>query len=329
MLRLAALSGLLSLSPAFGARSRRGWNSWDSTCAHDPAGNSNETRTLAVASYMNENLLPSGYDLLTIDEGWYWFGGMQSSNASLDAFGRPSPRLDEYPSAAGGAGFAPLAARVRALGLDLGVWTMRGIPKEAVAAKLPIAGSSFKCDEAVDVARPNLCSWNGYTFGCAINATTGSCVDAAAAYYASVAALYKSWGLTFVKVDCMWGGPSPGAYDADLIAFTSAFRGTGIEISVSPGGGVSASNVTYLAEHELAVQTRVSDDFWDNWGSLKEHISLAETFAAFYAAADGAAFATYPDLDMMPIGDASGCAWRSGCAHCVATLTSLTHYPSR
>jgi len=296
LLLAAAPPPALSSSP-------RGWNSWDSSCSTDPAGNSNETRTLAVATYMAANLLPFGYDLLTIDEGWYWFGGMHDTNASLDAFGRPAPREDEYPSAAGGAGFAPLAASVAALGLDLGVWTMRGIPRVAAARKLPIAGSAFTCDMAVDTQRPNACAWNGYTYGCAINASTGGCVDAAVAYYASVAALYKSWGLRFVKVDCMWGGPAPGAYDADVVAFTEAFRGTGIDISMSPGGGVSAQNVSFLADNRLAVMTRVTNDFWDNWGSLKDHIRVAETFAPFFAAADAAAFATYPDLDMMPIGD--------------------------
>jgi hypothetical protein len=85
-----------------GAKSRRGWNSWDSTCVSDPAGNSNETRTLAVARYMATSLLPSGWDLLTIDEGWYWYGGMHDTNASLDGFGRPYPRPDQYASAAGG-----------------------------------------------------------------------------------------------------------------------------------------------------------------------------------------------------------------------------------
>ena len=284
-------------------KSRRGWNSWDSTCSSDPAGNSNEARTLVVAEYMHDALLPFGYDLLTIDEGWYWYGGMQSTNASLDAFGRPAPREDEYPSSAGGAGLAPLAAKVAALGLDVGVWTMRGIPRVAASRKLPIAGSAYTCDMAVDPQLPNACGWNGYTFGCAINATTGGCVDAAVAYYESVAALYKSWGLRFVKVDCMWGGPAPGAYDADVIAFTEAFRGSGIDVSMSPGGGVSAQNVTFLADNRLAIMTRVTNDFWDNWGSLKEHIGVAESFEPFFAAADGAAFATYPDLDMMPIGE--------------------------
>jgi alpha-galactosidase len=242
------------------ATSRRGWNSWDSSCAHDPAGNSDEARTLAVAAYMRDNLLPSGYSLLTIDEGWYWYGGQQSTNASLDGNGLPAPRADQYPSAAGGAGFAPLAAQLAGMGLDLGVWTMRGIPRAAAAARLPIAGSSFTCDQAVDAQQPNACGWNGYTYGCAVNASSGRCVDAAVAYYASLAALYKRWGLRFVKVDCMWGGPTQGAYDADVVAFTEAFRDAGgMEVSMSPGGGVSAENITFLADNRLAVQTRVTN----------------------------------------------------------------------
>lgn len=252
---------LLALAPTFAhGVSRRGWNSWDSTCAHDPAGNSNETRTLAVAAYMAAHLVPYNYTLLTVDEGWYWYGGQQSTNASLDGNGLPSPRLDQYPSAKDGAGFAPLAAQLAGKGLDLGVWTIRGIPRAAAAARLPIAGSSYTCDQAVDVQKPNACSWNGYAYGCAVNASTGLCVDAAVAYYASLAALYKSWGVKFVKVDCMWGSNTPGGYDADVIAFTEAFRDAGgIEVSMSPGTRVSPQNITFLSENKLAVQTRVTD----------------------------------------------------------------------
>jgi len=299
LLRAALLAAAASAAAA--AHARRGWNSWDSESASDPHGNCNETKTLAVAAYLAAHLAPSGFTLLTIDEGWAWYGGMQSTNASLDAYGRPTPRVDQYPSAAGGAGFRPLAAQVKALGLELGLWHMRGIPRTAAAARTPIAGSAYTADEAVDPARPNACGWNGYTFGCAVGAD-GRCVPAARAYYASVAALYLEWGVSFVKVDCMWGG-APGQYDADVVAFTEAFRGTGIDVSMSPGGGVSAANVTFLAANQLAVQTRVTNDFWDNWGSLKDHLSVAESFAPFYAAADDAAFACYPDLDMLCAGD--------------------------
>lgn len=260
-LLLLLLSALLFSAKAGG---RRGWNSWDSSCAYDPAGNSDETRTLEVASYMHSNLLPFNYTLLTIDEGWYWFGGQQSTNASLDGNGLPAPRPDQYPSAAQGAGFTALAAQLAGLGLDLGVWTMRGIPRAAAAARLPIAGSPYTCDQAVDLNRPNACAWNGYTYGCALN-SSGLCVEAAVAYYESLAALYKRWGIKFVKVDCMWG-PN---YDGDIIAFTEAFRNVGgIEVSMSPGAGVSAQNISFLSENRLAVQTRVTDGAWGGCSAL-------------------------------------------------------------
>jgi alpha-galactosidase len=265
--------------------SRRGWNSWDSSCAHDPAGNSDEARTLSVAAYMRDYLAPSGYNLLTVDEGWYWYGGQQSTNASLDGNGLPSPRLDQYPSAANGAGFGPLAATLQGTyGLDLGVWTIRGIPRAAAAARLPIAGSSYTCDQAVDVQKPNSCSWDGYCYGCAVNASTGRCVDAAVAYYKSLAALYKRWGIRFVKVDCMWGGPTQGSYDADVIAFTEAFRDEGgIEISMSPGGGVSAQNISYLAANRLAVQTRVTDGSCSTAGALGIHLGCPRDHSLTYS----------------------------------------------
>ena len=48
-----------------------------------------------------------------------------------------------------------IAARAHALGLHFGVWTIRGIPKVAVAGKWPIAGTNFTADQAVDQSLDN------------------------------------------------------------------------------------------------------------------------------------------------------------------------------
>jgi len=103
--------------------------------------NTNESETLGIAAYMQSTLLPFGYDLVTIDEGWY--SPQQGSDASLDAFGRPTPWPDQYPSALPGVGLSIIAERVHAMGLRLGVWTIRGIPAKAVQAKLPIFGTGY------------------------------------------------------------------------------------------------------------------------------------------------------------------------------------------
>lgn len=316
--RAAAAAALCAVA---GAKVIRGWNSWDSMMSSPwvgpSGGNSNETHTAVVAAYMSSTLLPYGFDLLTVDEGWYWVNDTDDGS-SIDAYGRPYPRVDQYPSAAGGAGFAPLAAQLKAQGLRMGVWTVRGIPKAAVDRKLPIWGSAFTADQAVRSDRP--CSWNRYCSGCAPADPTGAtpgCNAAAVAYYRSVAALYKSWGLSYVKIDCMWPGDPNfipdaglGAYNDDVLSFTSAFAEVGIDVSLSPGNFVSPQNISYLSAHGLAVASRVTQDNWDIWADpygvhgyptgLRSKLDDAAQFAPFFGVDDPAA--TLPDLDMLPIG---------------------------
>ena len=152
------------------------------------------TRCHHIDSRPHAELLPFGYDHAVIDGGWYSNG----NGPNLDANGRPNPRADIFPSSADGAGFAPLAAQIHGLGLRFGVWTIRGIPKAAVQARLPIAGSPFTADEAADTSNSSLCSWDSDNFGVLNN-------SAGRAYYASLAALYAGWGIDIVKIDCMVG----------------------------------------------------------------------------------------------------------------------------
>ena len=51
------------------------------------------------------------------------------------------PDPGRFPSAANGAGFKPLADWVHAQGLKFGIHIVRGIPRQVVAANLPIAGT--------------------------------------------------------------------------------------------------------------------------------------------------------------------------------------------
>jgi alpha-galactosidase len=197
-------------------------------------------------------LLPFGYDHAVIDGGWY---NADNGAALLDSFGRPIPRTDLFPSAAGGAGFAPLAARIHGLGLQFGFWTIRGIPKAAVVAKLPIANSPFTADEAADMSNASLCSWDSQNYGILPNA-------AGRAYYESLAVLYKGWGVDIVKIDCMVGDGTAGAaahaglYTPDFTLFSEVFRSHGIALIISPGTSMNLANATYIAQGGLAEQVR-------------------------------------------------------------------------
>jgi alpha-galactosidase len=189
---LPAFLALVVGASTAAAAANRGWNSWDNFL-----GNSNESQTLAIASYMQQNLLNFGFDLVTIDEGWY-YDGSPPGGITLDKYGRPVPTPAEYPSASTGGGFQQISTQVHALGLRFGVWTIRGIPAAAANARLPIANSPFTADQAVRYDRN--CSWNGYCLGCADAPDGSGCNAAAQAYYNSLADWYKEQGIDLVKV---------------------------------------------------------------------------------------------------------------------------------
>ncbi|WP_206685952.1 hypothetical protein [Kribbella qitaiheensis] len=103
-----------------------GWNSWD--CYGSTV---TEEEVLANARFMAERLLPYGWDTVVIDILWYEaaaraHGYNDDPELVLDDHGQLLPALNRFPSAAGGKGFAPLAAEVHGLGLRFGVHMMRG-----------------------------------------------------------------------------------------------------------------------------------------------------------------------------------------------------------
>lgn len=272
---------------------QRGWNSYDGW-----NGAANESDFVAGAQYLSGVLLPFGFDLATIDGGWYNSGSLDG----LDANGRYLPIPAMYPSAAGGVGFKKLGDKIHGLGLRFGLWTIRGIPKAAVQAKLPIAGSAFTADEAA--REDQNCSWDADNYGVLPNA-------AGKAWYQSLAALYKSWGVDFCKMDCMVGdnhGGGAGAWDGlytdDFSTFATAFAEVGIEVSVSPGTSMNVANASFIGKHAYAAQYRITQDLWDRWydadfypTGLKSKLSVFPAYAPLIG--NGQSF---PDGDMLPIG---------------------------
>jgi hypothetical protein len=179
---------------------------------------------------------------------------------------------------------------------------MRGIPRAAVQQRLPIAGSAYTCDQAARLDRN--CSWSSHTFG-----ANGS--PAAAAYYASLAARVASWGVGFVKMDCLWPhlyeGTPQTYFNDDVAAATAAFAATGATLSLSPGISVSPENATYLASGARAALYRIAEDVLDVYDSpangtfpqgVHQKFAKALEFEAFLGGPNG----TYPDFDMLQVG---------------------------
>ena len=128
----------MTVSP-MSSRPPMGWNSWD--CFGTTV---TEAEVLNNARFMAEHLLPYGWDTVVIDIDW------SDPTARPHGYNRDAPLvLDEY---------GPLAEQVHALGLRLGIHTMRGIPRRAVHLGMPIRGTHA---HAGDIADPtNVCQWN-------------------------------------------------------------------------------------------------------------------------------------------------------------------------
>lgn len=264
-----------------------GWNSYDAF-----GDNVVESEVRANARYLAENMQPFGWDTIVVDYRWYDPGAHNNSpndraNAPLvmDQYGRLMPAPNRFPSAAGGGGFKPLADAMHVLGLKFGIHVMRGIPRNAVKADFPIEGSTFT---ATDAANTNdTCSWCPDMFGARENA-------AGQAWYDSCMRLWASWGVDYLKVDDL----SSGYHTAEIEMIRRAIDrcGRSIVFSTSPGETPVADAAHVMTHANL---WRVSEDFWDNWKSLKHEFALAVRWQPFVGPGH------WPDADMLSVGHLS------------------------
>ena len=265
-----------------------GWNSWDSY-----GMTITQQEFKQNVDWLHVHLQPSGWQYVVIDEGWYLASPEKADQGyRLDANGRYIPAVDRFPSADKDRGFKPLADYVHSLGLKFGIHIIRGIPREAVAHNLPIAGSNFRAAEAADTA--DTCRWNHDNYGVRDNA-------AGQAYYDSIAKLYAGWGVDFVKVDCI----SQPYKMASIQIVSRALKKTGrpIVLSLSPGPTplADASDVVRQAQ-----MWRISDDFWDVWNQDETSSNFPQSVVhQFPLLAQWERYAGpghWPDADMLPIG---------------------------
>ena len=267
-----------------------GWNSWDCYGAAVT-----EEIVRANADYMAEHLKPFGWEYVVVDIQWYQPTASTHayepfSELRMDDHGRLLPAVNRFPSAAGGAGFKPLADYVHSLGLKFGIHIMRGLPRMAAHRRLPILGSDATCNQAAD---PNsVCAWNPDMYG------TRADTPAARAYYDSIFRLYAQWGVDYVKCDDI--AREYPRCEREIEIISAACRGCGREIvlSLSPGPA-PLERAEHLKKH--ANLWRITDDFWDEWRLLKAMFERAEKWCVH------AGPGHWPDADMLPLGALRQC----------------------
>ena len=262
-----------------------GWNSWDSY-----GTTVREAQVKANADWMAEHLAKYGWNYIVVDIQWYEPNAQghdykPGAPLTMDEYGRLIPAVNRFPSSANGAGFKPLADYVHSKGLKFGIHIMRGIPRQAVEKNLPIKGTQYHAADVAD--KENGCRWNPDMWG--VDTTK----PGAQAYYDSIAELYASWGVDFIKADDMG---SHLYQPAEMRALSLAMRKTGrpMVLSISPGPA-PISEVEFFEKY--AQMWRISDDFWDSWKLLRQQFDYTRDWAEFVGKKD-----TWPDADMLPLG---------------------------
>ena len=267
-----------------------GWNSYD--CFGDDV---TEAEVLANADYVRTRMQPYGWDTVVVDYRWYDPGAANAPNntgaragvaLTMDANGRLLPSPNRFPSASDGQGFRALANQVHAMGLKFGIHIMRGIPRNAVKANLPIDGSTLRAADAANTS--DTCPWCPDMYGVRGDTPAGK------AYYDSLLRLYARWGVDYIKMD-----DTSAPYHADEIDAVHAAIGKcgrSVVYSLSPGE-TPIDQGAHVAGH--ANLWRVSGDFWDGWAALSHEFILGERWH------DRAAPGHWPDADMLPVGHLS------------------------
>jgi alpha-galactosidase len=268
-----------------------GWNSWDGY-----GTTINEAQVKANAEWMAEHLKAFGWQYVVVDMEWFVLNPTPEGNSrtfqySLDRYGRYTPALNRFPSAANGVGFKPLADYVHSLGLRFGIHILRGIPKQAAVNKMPIADSSYSAADGADSS--DTCPWNFDNFG------TKPGQPAAEAYYDSMAKMYAAWGVDLIKVDCISSHPYDGD-DIRMIRQALDKTGRPMVLSLSPG----PAPVEKLEQmREYAQMWRVSNDIWDIWHNDGGYPKgLGDQFSYIAKWAGRAQPGHWPDADMLPLG---------------------------
>ena len=263
-----------------------GWNSWD---AYGTAVREGQVKS--VADVMSKELKQYGWQYVVVDIEWYephsqGHDYKTGAKLTMDAYGRLLPATNRFPSAANGAGFRALADYVHARGLKFGIHILRGIPRQAVEENTPVLGSTARAADIAD--KQHLCAWNPDMYGVDMSK------PGAQQYYDSIATLYASWGVDFIKADDMGRPYEQRRPEVEALHKAILKTGRPMVLSLSPG---PAPLVMARSLRQNAQMWRISDDFWDQWKLLRQQFDYEQNWAP-YIGRDH----TWPDADMLPLG---------------------------
>ena len=269
-----------------------GWNSWD--CYYSSV---TEKEVMQNAQYLVDNdLVKYGWQYVVVDIRWYCNhpslgGGNYNQRGDqdyvLDEYGRYLPSPTRFPSCMQDGvnqGFKPLADKLHAMGLKLGIHLMRGVPKSVVGSSYKLKGSAQTAWSQVYSSTTPACTWLKDNLTVRNN-------EYGQLYYNSIMDLYASWGVDFLKIDDL----SRPFYTDEIRMIRKAIDQTGrpMVLSLSPG----KTQYQYAQDClENANMWRMMDDLWDNWSNVDAVFNEAHEWSQY------ARPGNYADCDMLPLG---------------------------
>lgn len=269
-----------------------GWNSWD--CYYSSV---TEKEVMQNAQYLVDNdLVRHGWEYVVVDIRWYCnhpslgagnYNQRGDQDYVLDEYGRYLPSPSRFPSCmvdGKNVGFKPLAEKLHAMGLKLGIHLMRGVPKSVVGGNYKLKGGEERPWTEVYNGTASPCTWLKDNLLVRNN-------EAGQLYYNSIMDLYAGWGVDFLKIDDL----SRPFYTDEIHMIRRAIDQTGrpMVLSLSPG----KTQYQYAQEClENANMWRMMDDLWDNWSAVDAVFNEANVWSQYTRPGN------YADCDMLPLG---------------------------
>jgi alpha-galactosidase len=258
-----------------------GWNSFDSygVYLHEKAAMQN-------LEAFAKKLKPYGYKYFVIDAGWFGEFELQpgtmypaekhAKKMKINAFGLLQPSDTYFPN-----GLKPIIDRCHELGLKFGLHLMRGIPRAAVEANVPIKGTNYFANDIAD--RKSVCAWNQQNYGVDMSK------PGAQEFYNSLINQMAAWGVDFIKYDDIVPFPE----EVKAVANAIAQCGRPILLSLSPGDDVDPNHLEAFQKGQML---RVTPDIWD------EQKGIDECFDEWRKWSGTSHAGFWIDMDMIPFG---------------------------
>ena len=258
-----------------------GWNSFDSYGVY-----LHEKAAMESLEVFAAKLKPHGYEYFVIDAGWFGEFKLQEGTIypaekhalkmKFNEFGLLQPSDTYFPN-----GFKKLIDRCHELELKFGLHLMRGIPRSAVKANLPIKGTKYFAQDIADTN--SICNWNHQNYG--VDMTKPGAQE----FYNSLMNQMAEWGVDFIKYDDIVPFPE----EVKGVANAIAQCGRPMILSLSPGGDVDPN---HLEAFQKGHMLRVTPDIWDDQKGINECFTEWRKWQG----KESAGF--WIDMDMIPFG---------------------------